>query len=136
MTDLLSAIRWWAALTLLGLVALPLVYTLLRPLPDRGYAFVKTAGLLLVSFVFWLAGSLGLAGNDGGGIVLALVVVGAASLLAYRRRAPDDVALGDWLRANCRRASRIRRSPANWAISGVRFNQADNCVKASSVGSA
>ena len=104
MTDLLSAIRWWAALTLLGLVALPLVYTLLRPLPDRGYAFAKTAGLLLVSFVFWLAGSLGLAGNDGGGIVLALVVVGAASLLAYRRRAPGDVALGDWLRANWRTA--------------------------------
>ena len=102
MTDLLSAIRWWAALTFLGLVALPLVYTLLRPLPDRGYAFVKTAGLLLVSFVFWLAGSLGLAGNDGGGIVLALVVVGAVGLLAYRRRAPGDVALGSWLRANWR----------------------------------
>ena len=47
MTDLLSAIRWWAALTLLGLVALPLVYTLLRPLADRGYAFIKTAGLAL-----------------------------------------------------------------------------------------
>ena len=102
MTDLLSAIRWWAALTLLGLVALPLVYTLLRPLADRGYAFIKTAGLLLVSFVFWLAGSLGLAGNDGGGIALALLVVGAASLLAYRRRAPGDVALGAWLRANWR----------------------------------
>ena len=102
MTDLLSAIRWWAALTLLGLVALPLVYTLLRPLADRGYAFIKTAGLLLVSFVFWLAGSLGLAGNDGGGIALALLVVGAASLLAYRRRAPGDMALTDWLRANWR----------------------------------
>ena len=54
MTDLLSALRWWAALTLLGLAALPLIYTLLRPLPDRGYAFVKMAGLLLVSTVFWL----------------------------------------------------------------------------------
>ena len=102
MTDLLSALRWWAALTMLGLVALPLVYTLLRPLPDRGYAFVKMAGLLLVSTVFWLAGSLGFAGNDGGGIALALVVVGGLSLLAYRRRAPGDVALGDWLRHNWR----------------------------------
>ena len=102
MADLLSALRWWAALTMLGLVALPLVYTLLRPLPDRGYAFVKMAGLLLVSTVFWLAGSLGFAGNDGGGIALALVVVGGLSLLAYRRRAPGDVALGDWLRHNWR----------------------------------
>ena len=87
---------------MLGLVALPLVYTLLRPLPDRGYAFVKMAGLLLISTVFWLAGSLGFAGNDGGGIALALVVVGALSLLAYRRRAPGDVVLGDWLRQNWR----------------------------------
>ena len=102
MTDLLSALRWWAALTMLGLVALPLVYTLLRPLPDRGYAFVKMAGLLLVSAVFWLAGSLGFAGNDGGGIALALAVVGALSFVAYRRRAPGDVALGDWLRENWR----------------------------------
>jgi YYY domain-containing protein len=102
MTDFLSALRWWAALTMLGLAALPLVHTLLRPLPDRGYAFVKMAGLLLVSTVFWLAGSLGFAGNDGGGITLALVVVGALSLLAYRRRAPGDEALGDWLRANWR----------------------------------
>ena len=101
MTDLLSALRWWAALTMLGLVALPLVYTLLRPLPDRGYAFVKMAGLLLVSAIFWLAGSLGFAGNDGGGIALALAVVGALSLLAYRR-SPGDVALGDWLRENWR----------------------------------
>ena len=100
LTDILSAVRWWAILTLLGLVALPLVYALLRPLADRGYAFSKMAGLLLVSFVFWLAGSLGLADNDGGGALLALLVVGAASWLAYRRRAPGDAPLGAWLRAN------------------------------------
>ena len=29
-TDILSALRWWAALTILGLAALPLMYTLLR----------------------------------------------------------------------------------------------------------
>ena len=102
MTDFLSALRWWAALTLLGLAALPLVYILLRPLPDRGYAFIKMAGLLLISTVFWLAASLGFAGNDGGGIALALVVVGTLSLLAYRRRPAGDVALGDWLRQNWR----------------------------------
>ena len=26
-TDILSALRWWAALTILGLAALPLMYT-------------------------------------------------------------------------------------------------------------
>ena len=102
LTDILSAVRWWAVLTLLGLVAWPLIYSLLRPLADRGYAFVKMAGLLLVSYVFWLTGSLGLADNNGGGIVLALLVVGAASWLAYRRRPAGDVGLRDWLGANRR----------------------------------
>ena len=100
MTDILSAIRWWAALTALGLAALPLVYTLLRRLPDRGFAFARPAGLLLVTYVFWLAGTLGFSANDGGGIALALLVVGGLSWLAYRRRPDSDPPLGEWLRAN------------------------------------
>ena len=100
MTDILAAIRWWAALTALGLAALPLVYTLLRRLPDRGFAFIRPAGLLLVAYVFWLSGTLGFSGNDGGGITLALLVVGGLSWLAYRRRPESDPPLGEWLRAN------------------------------------
>lgn len=100
MTDVLAAIRWWAALTLLGLAALPLVYTLLRRLPDRGYAFARPAGLLLVAYVFWLTGSLGFAGNDGGGLILALGIVAALSWLAYRQRPDTDPALSGWLREN------------------------------------
>lgn len=102
MTDVLAAIRWWAALTALGLAALPLVYTLLRRLPDRGYAFLRPAGLLLVAYVYWLAGTLGFAGNDGGGVILALLVVAALSWLAYRRRPAGDPSLGVWLRDNRR----------------------------------
>jgi len=102
MTDILAAVRWWAALAVVGLAAWPLVYTLMRRLPDRGFALARPAGLLLVGYVFWMAGSLGFAGNDGGGILLALLAAVALSWLAYRRRPESDPTITEWLRANRR----------------------------------
>lgn len=102
LSDIWAAARWWAALTVLGLAAWPLIFTLLRRLPDRGFAFARPAGLLLAGYFFWLAGSLGLAGNDGGGLVLALLIVAGLSWLAYRRRPAPGPSLGGWLRANKR----------------------------------
>ena len=84
LSDVLAAIRWWAVLTVLGLAALPLTMHLLRRLPDKGYAFSKMIGLLLVSYVFWLLGSLGLLGNNLGSIVLAVIVLLVLSGLALR----------------------------------------------------
>lgn len=102
MSDILAAARWWTALAVVGLAAWPLAYSLLRRLPDRGFAFVRPIGLLVVGYAFWLGGSLGFAGNDGGGVVLALAVTAGLSWLAYRRRPTDDPPLRDWLRANRR----------------------------------
>jgi YYY domain-containing protein len=97
--DLFAAVRWWAAVTILGLAATPLVLQLLRWLPDRGYAFVKMAGVLLVSYLFWLLSSLGLLGNNHGGILLAMLLVLAASVWSYRR---NNGEVREWLRANRR----------------------------------
>ncbi len=71
-TELFAAIRWWAALLILGMAATPLVFVIFRKLPDRGYAFVKVAGLLLVSYLFWILGSLGFLTNNLGNIFLCL----------------------------------------------------------------
>jgi YYY domain-containing protein len=100
LTEILAAVRWWVVLMILGAVATPLLYVLLRPLPDRGYAFSKMAGLLLVGYLFWLAGSLGFLGNNVGGILLALGVVGAASFWIYSRLPTADRRLLAWLREN------------------------------------
>lgn len=99
-SDILAAVRWWAVLTMLGVIAFPLVYTLLRSLPDRGYAFLKMAGLLVTSYIFWIVGSLGFAANNGGGIVLALVGVAGVSSWVYRRRAAGDQSIFDWIKEN------------------------------------
>jgi uncharacterized membrane protein len=83
-SDIFAAIRWWAVLSLLGLAALPLTMQLLRRLPDKGYAFSKMVGLLIVSYVFWLLGSFGVLGNNLGSIVLTVIVLVVLSGLAWR----------------------------------------------------
>lgn len=90
-----ATLRWWAVLALLGAAALPLSFTLLRWLPDRGYAFARMIGLLLVSCLFWLLGSLGFLANETGSILLVLLLVGGASTAVYRQ---NEGGLLPWLR--------------------------------------
>jgi uncharacterized membrane protein len=84
-TDIAAAFRWWLVLMILGAAVWPLSYTVLHRLPDRGYAFTKMLGLLLVAYIFWLPGSLGLLGNDLGGALVALALVTGLSLWVYGR---------------------------------------------------
>jgi YYY domain-containing protein len=106
-----TVVVWWVWMEVIGLAALPLAYRFFRRLPDRGYAFARPLGLLLVSFVLWMGGSLGLLRNSVGGALFSIVLVAVVSLIAYwRGRAQSDSAApveGDpgllaWLRANGR----------------------------------
>lgn len=110
-SDFWAALRWWSVITALGLLATPLTLHLLRPLPDRGYAFTKMVGLLLASFIFWLFGSLGFLNNSPGGILFGLLGLAVLSGLAAARlgRDTDDEAEDDgpagvlaWLRTHWR----------------------------------
>lgn len=74
----------YAAVQALGLLALPLAWSLGRTLPDRGTALAKPLGLLLTGLVLWLGVSHGLLANDLGGAVLAAAFVGAVSFRAGR----------------------------------------------------
>ncbi len=99
-------LSWWLLATLAGLAAWPLVFRLLRRLPDRGYTLARPAGMLASGFVLWFLGSLGLLRNGTDSAVLAWAVVLAMGIAAYvRLRARDRAPLaeiGAWLRANGR----------------------------------
>lgn len=99
---MLHILIWWLVLQLIGLAALPLAFRLFRRLPDRGYAFARPLGLLLVGYVFWLSSSLGLLRNTWGGILISLVVVLGLSWLAYDRwpGKDDGARLLTWLRGH------------------------------------
>jgi YYY domain-containing protein len=76
-------LTWWLVIQAIGLLSLPVTTFLFRALPDRGYAFSKSLGLLLVSYIAWLLAMFGL-GSFGVPLLLfvALLLVVGSLLLA------------------------------------------------------
>ncbi|MCL5409276.1 MAG: DUF2298 domain-containing protein, partial [Patescibacteria group bacterium] len=50
--------QWWLILFLLGLTFLPLTTLIFSNFFDKGYALAKVVGLLLVSYLVWILGSI------------------------------------------------------------------------------
>jgi len=100
MNDLVSFLRWWILLTIFGLVTLPLLFRVLRYLPDRGYSLSKTAGLLAVGYTGWILGNFGFITVTSGGVIASLVVVGVISGIALRGGTWDEIK--EWFKRNWR----------------------------------
>jgi len=91
-----EALRVFALIEVLGLAAMPLAAVVFARLPGAGLGFAKPLGLLLVTWLVWMGGSLhlvpyGLASAIGA--CAALAVGGAAAWLWWRPRAPDPLRL-------------------------------------------
>jgi len=94
---MLDVLFWAVLLLAVGWLSFPIAYRLLGNLPDRGFALAKPLGLLLWGFIFWLLASLQIIGNDLGGVLFALIVVIALSVLAVRGYWREML---DWMAAN------------------------------------
>ena len=79
---------WWLTAQAFGLVGLPLTRFLFRALPDRGYAFGKTLGLLLTGYLAWLLAMLGLAPFGRPLVVVCALIVAGGGLLLTRDQRP------------------------------------------------
>ena len=78
---------WYLVTQLISVAALPITLRYFRNLPDRGYAFARILGILLVSLLLWLGTSYGLLRNTTWGAWLSLFLVALLSLwIAMRRR--------------------------------------------------
>ena len=97
---MLNVVIWWIIIQVLSAAALPLGFRLFRHLPDRGYALAKPLGLLLVTYLFWLLGMLGLLRNTTGSIVFCTVIVAAASIYFYQRGGDAGMSLTAFLRSH------------------------------------
>ena len=76
---MIETLTWWLLIELIGIAVLPVAFRFFRNLPDRGYAFIKPLGLLLIAYPFWLLTTLGFLTNTRGAIALVALVVAAAS---------------------------------------------------------
>ena len=84
---MLETLTWWAAAGLLGAIAFPITFVFFNRLPDRGYAFTKVIGLLLLSYCLWIGATLGIYPNSRGSIILIMIFLAVLSLvLAGRHR--------------------------------------------------
>jgi YYY domain-containing protein len=82
----LGVLVWYLSVTLVGLLAYPLVRIALPGLQDRGYPLARTAGMLVLSYVVWLAGSLRIDATRMTISIVLLLMALAGGYLAYRQR--------------------------------------------------
>jgi YYY domain-containing protein len=77
----------WFVITLLGVIAFPLVFAAAGRLRDRGYSISKVISLVLITYVSWLLSSLKISpfGAASVGLGAALVFV-ASAFFAWRNR--------------------------------------------------
>ena len=94
-------LTWYFLITLLGWLTFPLAFRLFPALADRGFSLARAFGMLGWGFAFWLMASLGIVQNDGGGLLLGLVVLAAVSGSGLVRKETRE-ALGAWIKSNGR----------------------------------
>ena len=86
-SQVLSVLLWLLVLELLGLIAFPLAFVVLRGLADRGYGVSKTLGVLLLAWLSWIGPSLKIVPYQRWWIVLCLgLLVGVSAAVAWRCR--------------------------------------------------
>ncbi|HEX7541317.1 MAG TPA: DUF2298 domain-containing protein, partial [Anaerolineales bacterium] len=98
---MLSLLSWYLLISALGWLTFPLAFRLFPALADRGFSLARTFGMLVWGYAFWMMASLGIVQNDGGGLLLGLVVLVAVSGSGLVRKETRK-SLGEWIGSNWR----------------------------------
>jgi YYY domain-containing protein len=82
---MIQILIWWLIMQVFGWLALPTAMRIFRWLPDHGYTFAKSLGLLFVSYFLWIGASTGILSNGSGGILFAVLLLAGLSAWFYFR---------------------------------------------------
>jgi YYY domain-containing protein len=92
-----APLLWFLVIQVFGIVVAPFLWRVMPSLPDRGYAFAKTFGLLAVSWVGWWLASVGAMEWTRLTLLVACGIVALGAGLTVRHYGREWVR---WLRAN------------------------------------
>lgn len=82
----LGVIVWYLSVAFLGLLTYPLLRLTLPGLADKGYPLARTAGMLILAYLTWLAGSASIPFTRTTITVVIIIMAIAGAYLAYRQR--------------------------------------------------
>ncbi len=115
---------WYVTIFLFGLLAFPLVYSLLPKMSDGGYCVSKLVGMLVVAWLAWAISALKIPIWSQAGIVFSLALLAMLSFgIGYRNRS----AFGAYLRRHWRRLAwlEVIAFAAFMVMIGVRLTNPD-----------
>ena len=85
-TNKMPVLAWLLVVELIYIVALPFTMFIFRPLPDRGIILARIFGLLAVSYIAWIAVSLGLMDFSRSAVYLGVLVLAGLSAVTMALR--------------------------------------------------
>jgi YYY domain-containing protein len=83
----LAVVAWYLVIALLGIMAYPILRIALPGLADRGYPLSRTAGMLFLSYLVWLAGSIKIPFTRPTITLIVVILLGISGVLIYLQRA-------------------------------------------------
>ena len=103
MSNILLFTTWYGVVQLVGIITFPLCWRIFANLPDRGYAFAKSLGILLAGFMLWFGTSYEVLRNNSlnAWLVLALLAIVSFSmgLRIFRQEQQGVYCLFSWVRS-------------------------------------
>lgn len=74
---------WWGTLLVLGVITMPLTYTMFRKFCDFGWVFSKVIGLALTAWLMWLFASIKIMKFSQVSCIIVCVILLALNILLY-----------------------------------------------------
>ena len=94
---IIDILKWYLVLAGIGVIGFPIIFAFLKNMPGRGFVFARSLGLIMISFIYWLLGTLGFLRNNTGSLLCVIVPIAAAAAYLWQKQQAE---IREWLQAS------------------------------------